>query len=301
MSFIRYIYLTGLLTLIWSGASCHTSMNLDILDKNRQLSDAKEKLLRDSSNEEALRLILSMLSSDEDTVARANAASTLGDLGEKMDAVINGKAIPALVQALERDDAWVKSAAAKSLGKFGAHAREAVPILRKNLVPSNTDVAWHSAESLGLIGSPAREAVPDLVRVIKHASGEYRAEGPDIREFATEALGKIGPDAKDAVTELLQLLESQNPYLRINLSTALIRISPNNQKSLDTLQSLLKEEDVDVRRKTIWSLRDIGVKAQPAEHLVETSLSDRDEDVRAAAHELLQIIRNNKNINFQER
>ena len=75
------------------------------------------------ASEEAVPNLLSILA-DPDVLLRANAAITLGFLGEQ-----SGLVVPALVNALGDAEPRVTQSAAKALGRFENQARSAVPEL----------------------------------------------------------------------------------------------------------------------------------------------------------------------------
>jgi HEAT repeat protein len=90
--------------------------------KNEKLANAQAKLLANPNDKQALSVILRMLSSDNDTVARSNAAASLGTLGRTIKDSIKDEAVPALVKALDHDNIFVKRNAAQSLRAFGPDA-----------------------------------------------------------------------------------------------------------------------------------------------------------------------------------
>lgn len=261
-------------------------------ERNRQLQSAERKLLQNPRDQKALSVIVEMLN-DQNGVARFNAAATLGDLAEKIGPDIKDAAVPGLIKLLKNGDDFDKKAAACALKQFGTLAKDAIPVLRRNLVPSDSDTAWCAAESLGAMGELARESVPDLIQAIKNDESRFSVDKTSISEFAIKALGAIGPAAKEAVPDLERLLNHQNAYFRIFVSVALIQIDPHSQKSLDAISKLLEDKDVEVRRKTIWSLKDIGASAMPARNLIQAAyLKDRDPSVTSAASDLLLILKN---------
>jgi HEAT repeat protein len=279
--------------LITTAAGCNMySQSTKQIEANiERLREAQSKLLKNPNDKQALSVILSLMR-DKNGINRANAAAVLGEVGEDVSGSINDEAVPALINLLDKGDEFDKRAAACALRKFGPHAKAAIPVLIKNLTPSDRDVAWCSAEALGTMNELAYEAVPDLVKVIKEGQSEYQDNSStNISPFATKALGEIGSAAKDAVSDLASLLNHKNPYFRIRLAVAIIRIDPTNQQALGVLESLLKDQDVEVRRNTIWTLKDIGEEARPAKNLVRTVyLKDSDASVTSAASELLHIL-----------
>jgi HEAT repeat protein len=261
-----------------------------IQEINRQLQEAEKKLLKNPQDQQGWAVIFKYLK-DSDTVARGNAIVAIGNVGEKKGAEIKEVAMPILIEALEKDNVFVRRDAAQALKNFGRHGEAAIPALIKNLRPSDSDVAWFSAEALGGMGELAAEAVPELVQVIKENESSYVDNSVySICPFAAKALGEIGSVAKEAVPTLESLLNHQNPYFRAELAVALIRIDPNNQKSLTALSSLLKDQDDEVRWKTINGLEHIGKQARPAKKLIEAALKDKDADVSIAAADLLKVL-----------
>lgn len=282
------VILAGNIVILFLSVTASGCQSIEV--KNQRLAEAQSRLLANPQDKTALSQVVEMLRSDSNYVARANAAATLGTVAEKNAAAIKDAAVPALMNALERDDLGVRDSSARALVKFGPLAKDAIPVLRRNLVPSDTSVAWFSAEALGAMGEWAWEAVPDLVKVIEANQKTYVNDSAHICDYATTALGKIGPPARDAVPSLVELLHHKNPYLRARLAVAIIRIDPNNREPFPVLEDLLKDQDVQVRRVTMWSLGDSGKAARPARGLIEASLTDPDESVRTAASKLLEAL-----------
>lgn len=265
-----------------------SGMSLQSIDqKNQQLPAAQRELLQNPKNQKALSVIIEMLK-DRNGIARSNAAATLGGLAEKIAPDIKDAAVPSLITLLENGDDFDRKAAACALKEFRTFAKDAIPILKRNLVPSDRETAWCSAEALGAMGDLAQEAVPDLLKAIRNDERNFSVDRSSISEFAAKALGGIGPAAKEAVPDLENLLNHQNAYFRIFVSVALIEIDPSNQKAFAALNKLFEDSDVEVRRKTIWSLKDIGIKAKPAKSLIQRAyLKDKDSSVQSAASDLL--------------
>jgi HEAT repeat protein len=256
--------------------------------KNDKLANARTRLLANPADKAALSEIVNLLRYDTSSIARANAAAALGTVAEKNAVAIKDAAVPALVYALDHDAIGVRDAAARALVKFGPLASPAVPVLRKNLLPANTSVAWFSAEALGSIGEPAREAVPDLVKVIKDNAESCVGDHANICEYAAVALGKIRPAAHDVMPDLVALLNHEDPYFRAHLAAGMVRIDPQNREAFSALEKLLKDKDERVRRVTIWALSDGDWEASPVRSLIQAALSDPDESVRSAAAGILE-------------
>jgi len=106
------------------------------------------------------------------------------------------KAVPVLVEALEKDEAEeVRVTIAGVLG----HLRDkiAVPALIKTLEDPSPTARMKSAISLGLIGDP--QAIPSLYKVLKDPHEL-------VRKYACEALGNIG---RSAIPALLMALKDE--------------------------------------------------------------------------------------------
>ena len=257
-----------------------------------QLRAAKAKLLKNPQDKEALSFILNQLN-DPRGIYRSNAAAVLGEVGELAGASIKDQAIPALSNLLDKGEDYDKTAAAAALKDFGPYAAPALPVLRKNLIPSNRDVAWFSARAIGNIGSGAVEAVPDLLDAIKKNADTCNGFVSIFCESFIPAIGKIGPPARSAVPDLEALLNHRNPYVRMDLVVALMRIDPGNGKALQALEKLLNDSDVEIRRRTLGALAECGKNAKPAKSLIEMATKDDDSDIRSEATDLLKLLGNN--------
>ena len=62
-------------------------------------------------------------------------------------------AVPALIQALQSNESWVRANAAAALGRFGGQAKSAIPALQKALVDSDAGVRNQAAAALKRINS----------------------------------------------------------------------------------------------------------------------------------------------------
>lgn len=91
--------------------------------RNNTNMTAESEVEWQRASEEAVPNLLSILA-DPDVLLRANAAITLGFLGEQ-----SGLVVPALVNALGDAEPRVSQSAAKALGRFENQARSAVPEL----------------------------------------------------------------------------------------------------------------------------------------------------------------------------
>jgi HEAT repeat protein len=109
---------------------------------------------------------------DPAAVVRANAAETLGMIGDK-------KAIEELTRAIADRDASVRYAVIAALSNFGEEAIAAVPALVWALIDRDPDVRARAAGGLAVIVPEACKAaaeatVPALRRMLKSAIGALR-------------------------------------------------------------------------------------------------------------------------------
>jgi RNA polymerase sigma factor (sigma-70 family) len=106
------------------------------------------------ANSESVSVLVGCLNAPPDNFsgAAAQAATLLGELHREPDV-----AVPALIQALQSDDNYLRERSATALGKFGSQAKPAVSALTKALEDSDANVRRQVAKSLKLINSaPAK-------------------------------------------------------------------------------------------------------------------------------------------------
>jgi RNA polymerase sigma factor (sigma-70 family) len=93
-------------------------------------------------------VLVGCLNGPQDSTAVNESVIMLGSLHRAPDL-----AVPALVQALQSDQNWVRANAAAALGRFGGQARAAVPALKKALEDSDANVRRQAAAALKGINS----------------------------------------------------------------------------------------------------------------------------------------------------
>jgi HEAT repeat protein len=118
----------------------------------------------------------------------------------------------------------------EALGKFGADASPAVPVLAEvvadpRLYPFEKEGA---IESLGNMGAAARDALPQLIKMLD-------CDDSDERLKTIVALGRIGPSAKAAAPRLLKIVNSDpDEDIREAARSALQQITPTSSMSTGT-------------------------------------------------------------------
>ncbi len=179
----------------------------------------------------------------------------------------SSEVVATLIAALADSDGTVQAHAAMSLGKLGAAARGAVPLLAKMLSSQNEyltsghpvmsrPLADCIASVLGDLGPVAKEAVPALVEAARKTR--------NINWQAIPAIGKIGPDAKAAVPFLLQ---DSTPEAAI----AIAQVDPDNTEILPILREAWQSADRLQPRPEIYPDRSwcyvlgrFGLRVKPA-------------------------------------
>jgi HEAT repeat protein len=189
----------------------------------------------------------------------------------------SGRAVPALVRALESRPARWKAEAARALGFLGGDARAAVPALVRALGSDDKWVRRAAAETLGGVGP---EVVPQLTRLLGNANAR-------VREGAARALGQVGFAARPAVGGLKKLLKDPESTVRTQSALALWTVDQDTLDSLATLKLVLTDVDNRDRWEVIEAFGIVGVEARPpVKGLLEVlykALKDRDARVRVQA------------------
>jgi HEAT repeat protein len=177
---------------------------------------------------------------------RARAARNLGRLGW-----LAREALPALVRALDDEDAKVREAAAQAVGQMGA---EALPALGGMLGHDDKYVRRHAVWALGKLGPPARPALGELARALKDAD-------PRTASGAAQALGNLGAAGAAAVPPLAEAMRGTNIVLCRLAARALSQIGP---PALATLMAHLQHTDPFVRGEAALAVGWMGAAARTA-------------------------------------
>ena len=103
--------------------------------------------------------------------------------------------IQRLIQDLRDKDSSVRRGATKALGRMGAEAKGAVPVLNEVLKDQDAVVRSNAAEALGNIGSEASGAIPALKEALKDKDSF-------VRRNAEKALKNIKRERKNSAVKL---------------------------------------------------------------------------------------------------
>ncbi|GHJ94989.1 hypothetical protein SNE510_45080 [Streptomyces sp. NE5-10] len=213
-----------------------------------------------------LRRRLAAVELDDDLYDRASP------LLYALAAVRGAQALPEVLRVLrgapEHRRAWVREAAARTLGAFGPAAREAVPDLRELLGADSATVATTAARALWAVEGDAEAVVPALVRWLRPGSS-----GAD-RCAAAQALGAVGPAAAGAARALRPGLTSRDLWERVRCAAALWRVSGETDRTLPVLLAAW-EENRHARVDIAECLAEMGPEAAAAQLPILTELTRR--------------------------
>jgi WD40 repeat protein/HEAT repeat protein len=207
---------------------------------------------------------------DTNLQVRQGAASALGRFGVGAKA-----AVPALTEALQDENSFVRSRVALALWQIDKHP-DAIPALVENLKGDHPSIA---ADALGQIGVAAKAAVPLLREALK----DYPpAPDPNI----ALALWKINKDAS-AVPTLIAALKYPYPDWRMNAANYLGIIGVEAKAAVPALIEALNDEKQFVRESAAKALGAIGVEAIAAVPALLEALKDKKDRGRVHAAEAL--------------
>lgn len=171
--------------------------------------------------------------------------------------------VPALVSALQEDDASVVKAAADCVSLVGPLAKDAVPALMTVLVrdlngeePEREDALVSVANAIRRMERDGLQAIPALIEALEYgkairppgigADVLWGDHGSSIAEAAAEVLGSFGAEARAAVPSLIELVYARRKYdVAIEVVQAAIlalgRIGPDATPATPALRSLLED------------------------------------------------------------
>jgi HEAT repeat protein len=178
--------------------------------------------------------------------------------------------MPDLVRTLRSPLPDIRAKAARSLGKLGWLARDALPHLTNALQDADGGVREAAAQAVGQLGPGA---LPSLVQMLGH---------PDkyVRRNAVWALGKLGPAAQPAVADLAAALKDADPRTAAGAAQALGNVGDDSAEAIPQLTEAMRGTNVVLCRMAAKALSQIGRPALPA---LLAHLKHRDPFVRGEA------------------
>ncbi|MES2123494.1 MAG: M56 family metallopeptidase [Gemmatimonadota bacterium] len=208
--------------------------------------------------------------------ARIDMGGLVARVG-RIDVGLNGSQAPAdtnvvnaLIGRLKDDDAQVRAAAARSLGRL--EDPRAVPGLIVSLKDDNAKVRAAAADALAQFEDP--RAIAPLVALLSDADS-------DVRQQALDALGNFEKGVPSA--PVVRLLDDPDADIRHEAAHLLARLG--DRAAGPALAKLVKDPSVDVRQAAIDALGEMqDASAGPA---ILGALGDANADVRQSALQAL--------------
>jgi HEAT repeat protein len=210
----------------------------------------------------------------DNPLVRAGAADALSWFEGKPEGEV---VIGPLKEALKDENLMTCVQAAGSIFFISGDSALVVPILINGLSSDDEEILMMASIYLGGIGPDAKDAIPTLIRLLK-SGGEKE------RSLMIHPLGRIGAKA---IPPVLELLEDENPAIRLCAIRVLRWMKEEATDALPSLIKLLEDEDRDVRLKAIETIGRIGPKAQDAVDNLAMFLDDDDKEFREAAQEAI--------------
>ena len=160
------------------------------------------------------------------------------------------QSISLLMAALEDPDARVRGKAECAMGKLGARARAAIPVLARLIDDTAPGLGKGALDALGHMG---KEALPVwLPRIAK-------TQPLAIRTGALKALARLGPEAEETVPALMELLkeepEAKHPKVRINEIVCVGSRYPDEDRDTPDWFELYNEKEEAINLEG-WSVTD---------------------------------------------
>jgi HEAT repeat protein len=207
---------------------------------------------------------------------RTLAAALLGELGPR------GKsAVPALLEALDQPDPYLKAVAGRALSEVAPEDDEVLARLVP-LLDGPQRLTTLTIFSRAPAGGPA--VVEALKKLVEEDSD------PAFTALAAEALGLRKALARPAVGPVTKALGHPDPVVRRNAAEALGRISGPDQEVIAALTKRLADSDAGVRERAARSLGWFGPDAKAAVPGLRKLLDDGDSGVRTRAAQALRRI-----------
>jgi HEAT repeat protein len=170
------------------------------------------------THEEAIRLCSEQLGSSSHAEAALRKSGPL--------------AVPALIEALGKEETAIRVKAARTLGSLGEAASGAAPALTAALDDDDPDVRLAAAKALWNVTNNAERVVPVLVSLLQvkaTADPDAGEERRRLLQTVVEALGRIGQPASAAAPALNGLAKDKNRHVREAALAALQKLVPTGE------------------------------------------------------------------------
>lgn len=162
--------------------------------------------------------------------------------------------VESLVAGVADQNPAAAVAAIDALDRLGPQAKAAVPALVQALGREDEAVRWHAARTLSAIGPDAQDAVPDLIKALDDRAVKVQA-------YAAFALGSIGKPAEPAVEKLIERAFDKDPLVRRASLRALRLIKAPREKTQPLFLKMLEEGEPSAVLPTLQSIAEAGEAA----------------------------------------
>jgi HEAT repeat protein len=176
---------------------------------------------------EASSLLLSWLAAAKTEDSRAAIIQALGQIQAS-------EAVKTLRPLVRKDNGYEATIAALAWWHI-EQAPQALTFLEEGLKGKTGRSAF--IEAVGKIGAPARKAVPVLIDILQ------RDPDLDQRALAAQALSRIGPFARPAIKTLIEALRLPHASLRIQAALALAQFEDDAKDAVPRLLPLLDDPE----------------------------------------------------------
>jgi HEAT repeat protein len=178
--------------------------------------------------------------------------------------------LPDLIAKIRHRSVTVRISAARTLGKLGWPAREALPVLAEALYDNEPRVREAAAQAIGQFGP---DAIPTLAEMLSHTD-KY------VRRNAVWGLGKLGPTAKAVLPHLCRTLQDPDPRTASGAAQALGSMGTVAADAVPALAEAMRGTNIVLCRLAAKSLSQIG---RPALQTLIAHLRHHDPFVRGEA------------------
>jgi HEAT repeat protein len=222
---------------------------------------------------------------DEQPDLREEAAICLARMGP--DAA---DAIPDLTHMLDDDIPIIRARAAFALFKSRESIAPAASKLVVGLKDEDNLVRFYSAMCLSRMGPACRDNIPEMIEAVKDKKNAVHLfqSNTNTRQLVTVALGGIGSRVESVVRFLIDLLEDEDPLVRLVAVQALGKIG--SADAIPPMLAILKNRSNPMRAEVVIALGVMGGEAGSALPILRNMRNDKDEDVRREVATALQRI-----------
>ncbi|MCA9802254.1 MAG: HEAT repeat domain-containing protein [Cyanobacteria bacterium HKST-UBA02] len=184
--------------------------------------------------------------------------------------------VQTLLAALsDRDSPAIRAEAAMALGRMHAEDEDVVPALSRQLDDNYLRVRDATTYGLKAYGKSASQAVPKLYEMMETES-DY-----NIRAHSICALSSIGADDPEVFARVYSLID--DPQVGTAVLCHLFKFGPVAAPAVPRMIELMKSENAYLRQRALLNLAHMGSAAMEARPLIEKELERGDpESVKLA-------------------